>query len=73
MPSGLNKYNGFWHHTLLGGYDFGSDSHPAVGYLVSAVVGIAVIGAAIFLIGAAVRWAASRRSAEHQPEPARQS
>ncbi|WP_329236469.1 cobalt transporter CbiM [Actinoallomurus sp. NBC_01490] len=71
VPSGLNKYNGFWHHAIFNGYDFSSDSHPTVGYIISAVVGIAVIGAVIFLIGAAVRRFTGRR-ASHQ-EPAQQS
>jgi cobalt/nickel transport system permease protein len=62
VPSGLNKYNGFWHHALFNGYDFTSDAHPTVGYIVSAVVGIAVVGAAIFLVTMAVRWTAARRA-----------
>jgi len=44
VPSGLRAYNGFWHHALLGGYDFRHDAHPALGYLLSSVLGIAVIG-----------------------------
>ncbi len=62
VPSGLNKYNGFWHHAIFNGYDFGADSHPAVGYLVSAVIGIAVIGAVIFLVGFAARRLSVRRA-----------
>ncbi|MWA05172.1 cobalt transporter CbiM [Actinomadura sp. LD22] len=69
VPSGLNKYNGFWHHALFDGYDFTSDAHPTIGYIVSAVVGIAIVGAAIFLITAAVRWAAARRGASHETVP----
>ena len=34
---------GFWHHTLLAGYGFGPDRHPALGYVVSALLGMAVI------------------------------
>ncbi len=67
VPSGLNKYNGFWHHAILGGYGFGSDASPTLGYLVSAVVGIAVIGAVIFLVGAAVRRLVVRRDPGHAP------
>ncbi|QKG23028.1 cobalt transporter CbiM [Actinomadura verrucosospora] len=70
VPSGLNKYNGFWHHALFNGYDFTSDSHPTVGYIVSAVVGIAIVGAAIFLITMAVRWVAGRRGASQRHETA---
>ena len=35
VPSGLAKYNGFWHHAFFDGYGFGSDGHPAIGYLIS--------------------------------------
>ncbi|MBO2444131.1 cobalt transporter CbiM [Actinomadura nitritigenes] len=69
VPSGLNKYNGFWHHALFNGYDFTSDAHPTIGYLVSAVVGIAIVGAAIFLITMAVRWVAGRRGASRTTAP----
>jgi cobalt/nickel transport system permease protein len=51
IPDGLNKYNGFWHNALFDGYDFGGDAHPWLGYLVSAVVGIAVVGLVVLLIG----------------------
>jgi cobalt/nickel transport system permease protein len=47
IPEGLNRYNSFWSHTLLGGYGFSSGDHPVIGYLLSAVVGIAVVGLAI--------------------------
>jgi cobalt/nickel transport system permease protein len=50
VPAGLNKWNGFWHHTVLGGYGFGGDAHPWLGYLVSAAVGIAVVGAAVYVL-----------------------
>ena len=60
VPAGLAKYTGFWRHTLLGDYGFSDGSHPLIGYVVSAVVGIGVVGLAVFLI-AAVIGAASRR------------
>jgi cobalt/nickel transport system permease protein len=50
VPSGLDRYNGFWSHTLLGGYGFGSGDHANLGYIVSALVGIAVVGTGIFLV-----------------------
>jgi cobalt/nickel transport system permease protein len=61
VPSGLQHYNSFWNHAIFSGYDFGSDKHPAVGYVASAVVGIAVIGLAIFVICYAARWLSRRR------------
>lgn len=48
VPSGLQKYNGFWNHAMFGNYDFGNDSHPVLGYLFSAVVGIGVIALVVF-------------------------
>lgn len=60
VPDGLNKYNGFWNHAVLNGYDFRSSSHPALGYIASAVIGIAVVGLTVYLIGLAVRRLAGR-------------
>ena len=55
VPAGLERYNSFWSHTLLGGYGFRSGDHPNIGYIVSAVVGIAVVGLAVYLIGTFAR------------------
>jgi cobalt/nickel transport system permease protein len=62
VPSGLRHYAGFWHNALFSGYDFTNDKHPTIGYLVSAVVGIAVIAAVIFAIFAVVRIVRRARS-----------
>jgi cobalt/nickel transport system permease protein len=69
IPSGLNRYNGFWNHAVLNGYDFRSSSHPALGYLVSAVIGIAVVGLAVFLIGVAIRHFAGRHTDVEDAQP----
>jgi cobalt/nickel transport system permease protein len=50
VPAGLRHYAGFWHNALFDGYDFSHDRHPAVGYLISAAVGMAIIGLAVFLV-----------------------
>ncbi|HEY2331098.1 MAG TPA: cobalt transporter CbiM [Acidimicrobiales bacterium] len=55
VPTGLRHYAGFWHNALFDGYGFGHDQHPVVGYLTSAVVGIAVIAAVVFAVFALVR------------------
>ena len=55
VPSGLRHYAGFWHNAVFSGYDFSHDRHPTIGYLVSAFVGIAVIGAVVFAGCAIVR------------------
>jgi cobalt/nickel transport system permease protein len=52
VPTGLNRFADFWSHAVLGGYGFHSGDHPVIGYLVSATVGILIIGAAV----AAVVW-----------------
>jgi len=68
VPSGLQKYNGFWHHAMFSGYDFSHDKHPAVGYLLSALVGIAVIALVVFAVSyLAVRLSRSRRRNAAQP------
>ena len=36
-----------WHHPLLDGYGFANDANPTVGYVVSTLVGLAVITAAV--------------------------
>ncbi|HTY73204.1 MAG TPA: cobalt transporter CbiM [Actinomycetes bacterium] len=60
IPTGLARYNGFWSHTLLGGYGFHDGDHPNIGYVVSAIVGIAVIALAIFVIGKIIDFALVR-------------
>jgi cobalt/nickel transport system permease protein len=42
-PEGLVKFSSFWSHTVLGGYGFESGDHPVIGYLISAIVGCALI------------------------------
>ncbi len=51
VPAGLEKYNGFWSHTLLGGYGFQSGDHANLAYILSAIVGIAVVMAVVFALG----------------------
>ncbi len=48
VPEGMNRYTGLWHNALFDGYDFAGDSHPTLGYLISAVVGILVVGLVVF-------------------------
>lgn len=55
IPAGLNRYNGFWRHTLFPDYGFASGAHPALAYIVSAVVGIAVVGIVIFGVAVLAR------------------
>jgi cobalt/nickel transport system permease protein len=43
VPEGLERFSSFWSHTVLGGYGFSSGDHPVIGYLISAMVGCALI------------------------------
>jgi cobalt/nickel transport system permease protein len=60
VPSGLNNYYDFWSHTVLGGYGFASGQHETVGYLLSAVIGIAAVGIVVGLVVTLVRLIARR-------------
>lgn len=51
VPAGLRHYAGFWHNALFDGYGFAGDAHPALGYIASALVGLAAIAATV---GAAI-------------------
>lgn len=62
VPTGLAKYTGFWNHTLLGGYGFSSGNNAVLGYILSAVVGILVIGATVFIVAAIARTVSGRRA-----------
>lgn len=67
VPAGMARYARFWDHTVLDDYGFANGSHPNLGYLLSALVGIVVIGAAVYVIALAVTMIGSRRSAGHAP------
>lgn len=63
VPAGLQKYNGFWEHTPIPGYDFTDDKNPVLAYLVSAGIGVAVIAVLVFLVAhLAQRLGRSRRA-----------
>lgn len=69
IPAGLARYAGFWNHTLLGDYGFADGSHPVVGYLVSAVIGILVVGMAVFAMVAVINAVGGRgRASEPAPD-----
>lgn len=73
VPQGLNQYNGFWSHALLGGYGFAHGQHAQLGYWLSAVVGIAVVGLAVFAVARLVAALAVRRARDRTGDrPARE-
>ncbi|HEV7897724.1 MAG TPA: cobalt transporter CbiM [Planosporangium sp.] len=61
VPAGLARYNGFWSHTVLSGYGFHDGQHANLAYVLSAVIGIAVVAAAIFAVGTLIERVARRR------------
>lgn len=70
VPEGLNRLNGFWSHTLLGDYGLTDGQNRMLAYWLSAVVGIAVVGLAVYALGKGLSaWSARGSSA---PEPADQ-
>lgn len=61
VPQGLAEYSGFWNHAIFGDYGFGASGNAVVGYLVSAVVGIAVVGIVTFVLAWALKRVLARR------------
>ncbi len=70
IPAGLNTYNGFWSHTLLGDYGFSRGQDPTVGYWVSAVVGIVVVGIAVYGLSTLVSVVVRRTGDGGDADPA---
>jgi cobalt/nickel transport system permease protein len=50
VPAGLARWSSFWDRTVLSGYGFDSGKHPNLGYVVSAVVGMAAITISVLLL-----------------------
>ncbi len=61
VPRGLAHYTGFWHNTLFDGYGFSNDSHPNIGYLVSALFGAVVIGVILIVLAKVLQLVQGRR------------
>jgi len=59
VPAGLAHWSSFWNHALLGGYGLHRGEHPNVGYILSAVVGMAAIAVAVYVVFLVVRALAS--------------
>jgi cobalt/nickel transport system permease protein len=68
VPVGLEKYNSFWDHTVLGGYGFSNGEHANLAYILSAIAGIAVVGAAIYAIGKLVQAVSGSRESDPSDE-----
>lgn len=72
IPEGLNRYNGFWSNTLLADYGFSNGQNTTLAYILSAMIGIAVVGAVIYAVGRLVAafTGPSTDSSADQGEPA---
>lgn len=69
IPEGMNRYTGFWSHTLLGDYGFSSGDNAVPAYWISAIVGIVVVGGAIYLLGRLVTRGRDGTSTGDRPAP----
>jgi len=58
----LARWSSFWNHAVLGGYGFKDGEHPNVGYVLSALVGMAVIAIAAGLVLVVVKLVRSTAS-----------
>lgn len=74
IPEGMRRYTEFWGHALLGDYAFGDGANPVLAYWVSALLGIATVGVAVFLVMTLAarlgRVGPDRPVATHHADPA---
>jgi hypothetical protein len=68
IPAGLNKYSTFWQKALFPDYDFVGGSSPVLGYLISALTGILVVGAAVWIVAKLVTLAVDRGGSTAEPK-----
>lgn len=69
IPAGMERFSGFWSRTLLADYGFGDGSNPVLAYLLSAVVGIAVCAAAVYLVALVAARTGGVRPRPAHPAP----
>ncbi len=62
IPAGMERYAGFWSHTLLGDYGFADGQNATLAYWVCAVLGIAIVGIAVYAAGRLFVWTTRGRS-----------
>jgi len=60
VPVGMDRFAGFWSHTLIDDYGFGEGQSPVLGYWVSALLGVAVVGVVVYLLARAVQAVTAR-------------
>ncbi|MCU1358860.1 MAG: hypothetical protein JWN99_149 [Ilumatobacteraceae bacterium] len=64
VPTGLARWSSFWNNSLLGGYGFQNGQHPNLAYIVSAVLGMAVISVGVYLVFLIVKLVGRVRSSD---------
>lgn len=69
IPEGMNRYTGFWSHTLLADYGFSHGQNATLAYWFSAVIGIAVVGIAVFVLARLATAVMRRAGAAGRQEP----
>ncbi|MCL2423253.1 MAG: energy-coupling factor ABC transporter permease, partial [Micrococcales bacterium] len=62
VPAGMDRFAGFWSHTLIADYGFGEGQSQVLGYWVSALLGVAVLGVVVYLLGRVVEVVARSRT-----------
>jgi cobalt/nickel transport system permease protein len=67
VPTGLARWSSFWDHSVLGGYGFKSGEHPNIGYIASAVVGMAVIAIGVYALLMVIRLTGRLRTERSSP------
>jgi cobalt/nickel transport system permease protein len=65
VPEGLNRYNGFWSNSVLGGYGFADSQHPTLAYILSAIIGITVVAIVIALVCAVAQYLIRRKNPDN--------
>jgi cobalt/nickel transport system permease protein len=62
VPSGMRQYTDFWRHSVLAGYGSGTGQNQALGYVLSAAIGILVVGLASWALAWLLGRALGRRA-----------
>ncbi len=67
VPQGMLRYARFWNHALLADYGWSDGSHPVLAYYVSALLGTAIVGGAVYAMTRLGRALARRRGVPGEP------
>jgi cobalt/nickel transport system permease protein len=63
VPQGMARYTDLWHGVIFPDYNIAEDANPTLGYYISAIVGILVVGLVVYGIGLLVQRLARGRGA----------